>query len=361
MKQVKEKKRVPPSRRLELLLAGCLYYSGLVKLARWWTQRSGPTLAILCYHNASGGYLREHLLYLRRHYRLLHLEAALEELYAPRKDASAVQDRRPLLALTLDDGYHDLYTYGMPLASELQTPMTVFLIPGYIENGRRFWWLEAEHLLHRTQVQEATLQGKTYHLNNQYECQALRQAIDAGVRHAPSVAERETFLEAAHTALGVLPSIELNEQEKLLSPLNWTEVRQMEQSKWISFGAHTMHHPVLAYLADTTELQYEVSECRAVLEQQLAHPVRTFAYPIGKNEHIEEMGAKAAKAAGYDWAVTAIHGLNTSRTDPHFLYRFVVDVDQHWLMVAAKTSGLWDGLVRLGRMPLTFLRKIFIK
>ena len=74
------------------LIAACFYYSGLVKMARWRTRKelqSRQCLIILNYHRATGGEVRRHLLYLRRHYRILHLEAALEELYTPRKDEPA--------------------------------------------------------------------------------------------------------------------------------------------------------------------------------------------------------------------------------------------------------------------------------
>jgi len=359
MRQTREHKKFSPAKRLEILLAGCLYYSGLVSLSRRRSQRSGQTLTILCYHSMSDGYLREHLLYLRRYYRLQHLESALEELYTSRKDDVRVKDRRPLLSLTFDDGYHDLYTYGLPLLTELQTPVTSFLVPGYIDNGKCFWWFEPEHLLLHTQEQEVSFQGQTYHLQHEEEKQALLKVIDTGLRYARSVAEREAFAEAAYTALKVPPVVELTEQEKARLPLNWDEVREMGQSSWFSFGAHTMHHPILAYLADEADLQYEVSECRAVLEKQLGHPVRTFAYPVGKNEHIEEKGVQAIERANYPWAVTTIHGLNTRRTDPRFLDRIVVDVDQHWLMVAAKASGLWDFLVQLGRSPIALLQNMF--
>src|SRR3989442_5129347 len=306
------------SRRLELLIAACLYYSGLVKLARWWTQRSGKRLVVLCYHCA-GGHLRQHLLYLNRHYRILHLEAALEELYRPYKSESQRKDRSTLLVLTFDDGYHDHYTYGFPLASELQIPITIFLVPGYIESGSRFWWQEPDHLLHHAQVSEATIEGRTYHLNKLDERNALVQAIDARLRQATSIAEREEFLVAVRKILARHSSANAEEQATL--PLTWAEVREMEESEWVSFGAHTMHHPILAYLADPAEIQYEVSDCCVVLEKQLGHPVRTFAYPVGKREHIGENGLYAVRAAKYDWALTTIHGLNTPQTDPHLLHR----------------------------------------
>src|SRR4051812_16646762 len=67
--------------RIRVLVAACFYYSGLVALAHRFTSRSEPRLLILNYHRAVGGDVRHQLLYLRRHYRVMHLEEALDELY----------------------------------------------------------------------------------------------------------------------------------------------------------------------------------------------------------------------------------------------------------------------------------------
>jgi len=313
-------------------------------------------LVILCYHRATGGDLRRHLLYLRRHYRVLHLEKALEELYTPNKSGSHRGDRRTPLVLTFDDGNRDNYTHGFKFAYELQVPITMFLIPGYIESGSRFWWLEGNHLVSHAQVSEATIEGRTYHLDNLRERKALAQAIDARVSHAAYITERKEFLVAVRKILAE-PSPEIAEEEQATSPLTWTEVQEMEKSGWVSFGAHTMHHPILAYLTDPAEVQYEVNECRVLLERALKHPVRTFAYPVGQLEHIGEKGLSAVREAGYDWALTTIYGFNTPQTDPYLLRRVVVDVDQHWLMVAAKASGIWGFFSRLFWMPITLIRK----
>src|SRR5438067_11368841 len=164
--------------RIRVLAAACFYYAGLVKLAYWWIQRSGPRLVILNYHRASGGDLRRHLLYLRRHYRLLHLEAALEELSAPQPADKPVRERRIPMVLTFDDGYHDNYTHAFALARELQVPITIFLIPGYVESGKYFWWHEGERLVRRTQVDKVTIEGQTYHLRQEEQRILLAQTID---------------------------------------------------------------------------------------------------------------------------------------------------------------------------------------
>lgn len=338
------------SRRIELALAACLYFSGIVKLARWWTRRQGQRLVVLCYHRAEGGSLRQHLLYLRRHYRICHLEDALKALYRPQWETFRGKKPPTLLALTFDDGYYDNYTAAFALATDLQVPVTIFPVPGYIDSGSRFWWHEPRYLLGHARGREATIEGRTYHLENTRERGALEWVIEARLRNASSIEEREMFLSTVRKALRV-PSPECDEQRAGGLPLTWAEVREMEESGLVSFEAHTMHHPTLACLTGPAELQYEVSECRAALERQLGHPVRAFAYPIGKGEHIGENGLAAVQAAMYDWALTTIHGVNTPQTDPHLLHRFVVDVDQHWLMVAAKASGAWDFLICLCHMP----------
>ncbi len=116
-------------RKMAIVLAALFYYSGLVHIVVWCSRLSSQRLIILNYHRALGGDLRRHLLYFRRYYRVLHLEEALEELYAdPGK--SKRKDRRTLLVITFDDGHRDNYTCAFALARELQIPITIFIATG---------------------------------------------------------------------------------------------------------------------------------------------------------------------------------------------------------------------------------------
>jgi peptidoglycan/xylan/chitin deacetylase (PgdA/CDA1 family) len=329
-------------KQMKVFFAACLYYSGLVKLARLWMQRSGQRLIILNYHRAIGGDLRSHLLYLRRHYRMLHLEEALEELYSSKR-TKRVRDRRTLLVLTFDDGYRDNYTHAFALARELRVPITIFLVPGYVESRSPFPWLEGTRLAFRTQVRRLAFEERTYYLDNLKERNLLAQAIDFRLRHAKSVAGREAFLTGVSKALAVPPSVTVEEESML--PLTWDEIREMEESGWVSFGAHTMHHPMLANLEDASEVHREVGQCHTLLEQKLGHPVRIFAYPFGQPEEVGIEGPRAAKTAGYDWIVTTVYGINTPQTDPHQLYRIYGDVSRHWLVMAAQASGVLNRLM----------------
>jgi len=330
------------SEQIKIFFAACLHYNGLVKLARWWLRHSGQRLIILSYHRAAEGNLRSHLLYLRRHYRMLHLEVALEELFSS-QGAEQVCDRRTPLVLTFDDGYRDNYTHAFALARELRVPITIFLVPGYMESGYPFPWQEGQRLASRTPVREIAFEGRTYHLDQLKERNLLARAIDFRLCHAKSVAEREAFLTGVREALAVPPSVIVEEESML--PLAWDEIREMKESGWVSFGAHTMHHPMLAKLEDPSEVYREVGQCRTLLEQKLGHPVRIFAYPFGQPEEVGNEGPQAAKTAGYDWAVTTVYGINTPQTDPYQLHRIYGDVSRHWLVMAAQASGVLNRLM----------------
>jgi len=333
------------------LIAACLYYSGWVALGRWLMQLQGPQLIILNYHTATGGDLRQHFLYLRQHYRLLHLEDALEELYSP--PSHHVQDRRTLLVITFDDGYYDNYIHCFPLACELQIPITIFLVPGYIETGNRFWWLEPDYLIMNASVNEVMIEGRTYHLNKAEEREVLKRAIDARMHFASSVHEREAYLREIHQLLGAPYTVTLEEKKKL--PMSWVEIETMKRCEWISFGSHTMHHPVLAHLTDPYETEYEVRESRTKLEYYLESSVRSFAYPIGKFEDIGEQGVRSVQKSGYVWAVTTIKGWNTPHTNPYLLHRVSIDPWQHWLLIAAMVSDVRHLIPNLLKVPIRFL------
>ena len=323
--------------RIRLILALCFYYTGIVQLAHWWTRRFRPGLIILNYHRATGENLGQQMRYLRRYYRVMHLEEALEEFFAPQ--AKCADNRIPVV-LTFDDGYSDNYSHAFPLARDLRLPFTIFLIPGYIDSGERFWWLEGKRLAYHAHVDKITVEGHTYHLNTLEERKDLAKVIDTHVRHASSVAEREAFLHDIRCAMMEAAPEVLEQVDREALPVTWTQVHEMEQSGWVSFGAHTMHHPILSYLKDEQEMRQEVIQCKQILEERVGHPIRTFAYPVGKTEHMSAEVVRAVKDAGYQWAVTTFEDVNTHQTDPYLLYRLPGDIEMHWSVMAAELLGL---------------------
>src|SRR5260370_29687131 len=57
--------------------------------------------------------------------------------------------------------------------------------------------------------------------------------------------------------------------------LTWQQVQAM-QNEGVTFGSHTISHPVVSRLAET-ELQRELADSKRMLEEKLGQPVTNFA------------------------------------------------------------------------------------
>ncbi len=328
--------------RILLYISSFLYYSGLIRVIHWLHRHSGPRLLILNYHQASGGELRSHLLYLRKHFRVEFLDHALETLYTTGAEKTASKDRRLPLAITFDDGYLDNYTHAYALARELEVPITIFLISSYIGEGAAFWWFD--HLVEKAQVDEVTIDGRPYHLNKADEVQALAQSICTQVSAIADEASRRAYLREMISQLSAPVAIESVLNEKPVPMFSWKQAEEMQASGRVAFGGHTLHHPTLATLANADEACKEVAVCRSLLQEKLGRPAFVFAYPHGGIQHIGVNGMSAVKSAGYRWAVTTLQGVNTAGTHPYLIRRISANSQIHWLLIALMTSGLWDFL-----------------
>ncbi len=104
-----------------------------------------PAVSILMYHRIHDGVEKElsvkeadfrwQMDYLRRKgYRVISLDEALA-LPAPVPGA-----KEKYAVLTFDDGYEDFLTKAYPLLRQYRYPSIVYIVPGYIDTGKVFWW-----------------------------------------------------------------------------------------------------------------------------------------------------------------------------------------------------------------------------
>jgi peptidoglycan/xylan/chitin deacetylase (PgdA/CDA1 family) len=105
--------------------------------------------------------------------------------------------------------------------------------------------------------------------------------------------------------------------------LSWNEIRQMSK-QGVSFGAHTVTHPVLGGLP-VSQLQNEIFGSKKTVEDRIQVPVRHFAYPFGKPADFGCDAKRIVQAAGFQTAVTTISGVNGPEQDPFELKRLNLD------------------------------------
>lgn len=280
---------------LKRAAAVAFHRGGGLDAVRWWNRNS---LRILMYHHFSdASTLARQCAHIRRHYSPIAMSRVARWL----KTGEPLPENA--LAVTVDDGYRDFLTVAHPVFREYGIPVTVFLVTDFLD-GKLWLWVD--------QVQYAY-------------CSAGRPA-EEGRRRIEELkrtgnAERLAALAALPQSLGVaLPS----EPPPGCRPLSWEEVRRLV-SEGVEFGPHTRTHPILSSLSSRSELAEEIAGSKRRLEEMLDRPAAHFCYPNGGWQDIGDNAVAAARAAGFETAVSTISGLNRRPADPLLLRRIGAD------------------------------------
>jgi peptidoglycan/xylan/chitin deacetylase (PgdA/CDA1 family) len=316
-------------------------------IARRLSNTFAPGALILMYHRVAEvdldpwglcvtpQHFAGHLEVLRKQVRVVSLQQLTQEIEEGKSVHRSV-------ALTFDDGYADNLLNAKPLLEQYDTPATVFVANGYVEQEQEYWWDELERLF----LQPGTLPEKLeLNLNNHHYRWELGAAAEYSTedyqRHHRWHAEQKNHPTPRHilyrSAWKLMQPLLASQQHQVLHelrtwagtksetrpthrPLTWAEVSILDQIPLIEIGAHTVMHPFLSALP--VELQrHEIQQGKARLEKILEHPVRSFAYPYG--DFTPETVA-LVQEAGFDRACSTIAARVQPKSDRFQLPRVEV-------------------------------------
>ena len=103
-------------------------------------------------------------------------------------------------------------------------------------------------------------------------------------------------------------------------PLTWDEIKEMAGNGW-HIQSHSISHADNSLLAPE-QFNYEITESKKIIEQQLKQPVLHYAFPFGK---YNAASLKLLNAAGYKTASTVHAGLCSSKNDLYRLPRLEIN------------------------------------
>ena len=334
-------------------IAQALFQSGCIRAAEIVARRwrfpgafhrrnegvSGPRFAILCYHRIGihgvplySGLPRrvfeKQIAYLRKHYRILSLEELLEQRESAKSD-------KPGIVITFDDGYADLYSEAFPVLRKYEVPATIYLVAGAIQSGEIPWY---DRIFVAFQIAPADRLMKELGLPGATDLETPKQRLVAAARYifilrALADTERRERCDFLQRLFPLPRGPIMNRM------LNWDQIRQM-QSAGISFGSHTVSHPVLSRVSPH-DLLRELRDSRQVLETELQRPVPDFSYPFGSQDSFNDDTCTQLAALHYRSAVTSLPGLNTRETNPLALHRVTYCETSSLAIFAARLSRLF--------------------
>jgi len=221
-----------------------------------------------------------------------------------------------LAAITIDDGYRDVYEIAFPILRKHRAPATVFVVTEFVEGTTWLWTDKPRYLMAIAAPQAFEIGIEGHKLRLELSSAASRavaaHAFNAALKPLPEEA-RDAAIERAAFELGVnlpeRPPVEYG-------AINWRQAREMAEDG-MEIGSHTLTHPILTGLSDE-RLREEVSRSRDRIENAIGRKVETFCYPNGDYD----LRAQCEVAcAGYQLAVTTEVGLNSRWSDPLALRR----------------------------------------
>jgi peptidoglycan/xylan/chitin deacetylase (PgdA/CDA1 family) len=279
----------------------------------------------------------ECLEFLTRHYRVV----SLDEITGAFQRGEA----RPNTAvITIDDGYHEVFSLAAPVLRRYGVPASVFVVSDFIDGRMWLWPDRFRFVFERAPVGQVVIRhgGSSRLLDIRTESDR-RQAEEFWLEYAKGipVAERDELLDEVAEACRVeLPTSPPDQYRSM----TWAQLRALA-AEGFEIGAHTRTHHIFSRL-DRNRLRDEIAGCKEHIEQNLGVAVQHFAYPNGRErDYTPESVAEVARA-GYRAAVTMIAGGNTPDTPIHELRRIGGDAEDvfHFAQAVSGVDLLKDRL-----------------
>lgn len=208
---------------------------------------------------------------------------------------------RRSVAITFDDGYADNVELALPELRAVGVPACLYVTTGPMRGGDPLWTAELALLLDRSRRSEVESAGERLSLAGPEERWSTRRHLTrTWAMLDPSELSRRirALAEALEVDYGQARGVVLSEGEAR----RWRE-------EGMALGAHTVHHPNLAY-QDPEVRRSELEGSMRDLQEVLGERVASMAYPnCGALPHHHGKDTHAAvRKAGFRLAFTSDTG-----------------------------------------------------
>lgn len=227
------------------------------------------------------------LQHLVRHFQVISLDEAVQHL----QQGTAMPKKA--MVLTFDDGFHSNYRLAYPLLKKWRVPATIYLATEYVDELKPIWVDRVDHAMNKA--------GKTVK-----ELVEVKRRLKKLPQENLEAAVAELENELGQTTLDLRSPALLD----IYRPLTWEQIREMQESGLVSFGAHTHTHKILGRCSDET-IRQEARQSKRIIEQNTGRPCVHFCYPNGGIGDSSESSERILQEEGYKSSVLALGSLNS--------------------------------------------------
>jgi peptidoglycan/xylan/chitin deacetylase (PgdA/CDA1 family) len=201
------------------------------------------------------------------------------------------------VAVTLDDGYRNNLTLGLPLFERFEVPVTWFVSTGFVEGDDLPWWDLVDYTARVARPSLSIDTGRSqsaFDLSVAEDRTHFRTACQKWFLEAPADVSRRVRDQIEERIPGGMPENAFASRSEIL---------EASRSPRIQLGGHTVSHPNLAN-RPAKNVRQEVRSGKRKLEAWTDQSVRWFAYPYGGRNHWRDHTKDIVKGEGFEGAVT---------------------------------------------------------
>lgn len=204
--------------------------------------------------------------------------------------------KKKFICFTLDDGYRDNLTYGLPVFEKNNIPFTIYITNSFPNKTANHWWYHFEDLL-----KENNLSFLNHSLFKEIKNEKTDQSKKFNeIRDVLLKLSPEDFNNSWTSFFS--SKLETQKDYNKSICLNWDEIVHLSNHELCTIGAHTLSHISLKHQSDSVCYK-EMLNSKNEIEGKINKKVHHFCYPYGSLNEVGEREINFAKKIGFKTAV----------------------------------------------------------
>jgi peptidoglycan/xylan/chitin deacetylase (PgdA/CDA1 family) len=299
------------STRFFFKVAAKLQFERILRLYR------GPYqgVTILCFHRISSQYDYFWQPIFPETFKLLleKLRKEYEVVSITELTTMKVKSKRPLLALSFDDGYKDFIEEALPILQFFEMPSNHNIVINCAEGTDYIWTQKLNYLFNL--LKNSGTYNHHINLNAHYHIHIKQPSPNWFAEYSKvfsyliqlQSSERNDCIKALEQYAGI------GIADYPIQMMSWEDISSIAENN-VEIGSHTTTHDSLTSITDEQELEQELIYSKSKLEEKLKRPCQIMALPNGlTNDTLN----KKILQVGYQTILGLTGGGNNFKTKHH--------------------------------------------
>lgn len=172
--------------------------------------------------------------------------------------------------ICFDDGDRTVFDHAFPVLKKMNIPATIFVSPKIIEQNTNFWFQELDYI-RNTGLTETLIKKMIFDVTS-YDHDKLKNFNMCSIFKSMKIKDILLTIDLIKQKY----AIRINEKYNITK----RELIEMNYSKLITIGAHTLNHPILNNETEKVA-QKEIMDSINKLRDMINKDIKSFAYPNG--------------------------------------------------------------------------------